>query len=126
MQVEFWGSEVERAKERLDRTHLRAPVDGIVATAHMEEAIGQKFLSGDTIATVVNTSRAQVDIAIDEEDLPLLSNGDPVAVKLVSFPTSRFIGKVNTISPVSTAGGDKRGFYARVDGANNYGLLRPG
>src|SRR5206468_4869627 len=62
-QVEYWGAEVQRAQERLERTHLRAPVDGIVATAHMEEAVGQKYLAGDTIATVVNTQQAQVDVA---------------------------------------------------------------
>jgi multidrug resistance efflux pump len=126
MQVDFWGSEVERARERLDRTHLRSPVDGIVATPHMEEAVGQKFLAGDTIATVVNTEQAQVDVAIEEDDLPLLSNGDGVAIKLESFPARKFSGKVNIVSPVSTAEADRRVFHARATVPNEAGLLRPG
>lgn len=125
-QVDYWGAEVTRAGERVERMHLRAPVDGIVATAHMEEAVGQKYLAGDTIATVVNTQQAQVDVAVDEEDLPLLANGDSVAVKLESFPTRKFSGNVNIISPVSTAETDKRVFYARVEVANDAGLLRSG
>lgn len=126
MQVEFWGAEVERAKERLERTHLKSPVDGIVATAHMEEAIGQKFTAGDTVATVVNTSAAQVDVAVDEEDLPLVATGDAVAVKLESFPTRKFSGKANIISPVSSAETEKRVFFVRATVPNDDGLLRPG
>lgn len=126
VQSDFWAAEVERAQARVERMHLRAPVDGIVATPHMEEAVGQKFLAGDTIATVVNTQHAQVDVAVDEEDLPLLADGDRVAVKLESFPTQKFSGTVNIISPVSTAETDKRVFYARVDVPNDAGLLRPG
>jgi RND family efflux transporter MFP subunit len=125
-QVDYWASEVERAKERLERTRLRASVDGIVSTPHMEEAVGQKFLAGDTIATVVNTATAQVDVSIDADDLPLLSNGDGVAIKLESFPTRKFSGKVGIISPVSLAEIDKRVFQARVEVANEAGLLRPG
>ena len=115
-----------RDRERLERTHLKAPVDGIVATPHMEEAVGQKFLAGDTVATVVNTSAAQVDVAVDEEDLPLIANGDVVAVKLESFPTRKFNGKVGIISPVSSAETEKRVFYARAQVPNDEGLLRPG
>src|SRR6185312_13592918 len=126
MQVEYWGAEVERAKQRLERSHLRAPRDGIIATPHLEEAVGQKFLAGDTVVTVVNTSPAQIDIEVDEEDLPLLSNGDGVAVKLESYPTRRFNGKVSIISPVSTSETDKRVFHARVDVPNDEGLLRSG
>lgn len=126
MQAEFWAAEVQRAQQRLEHTHLRSAQDGIVATPHMEEAVGQKFLAGDTIATVVNTTQAQVDVEVDEQDLPLISDGDGVAVKLESFPTRKFNGKVSIISPVSTAETDKRVFHARVDVPNGEGLLRPG
>ena len=49
-----------------------------------------------------------------------------MAVKLESFPTRRFNGKVNIISPVSSAEIDKRIFFARVSVPNDEGLLRPG
>ena len=126
MQADYWDSEVSRAQERLEHMHLRTSQDGLVATPHMEEMVGKKLLAGDTLATVVNTNRAQVDIAVDEDDLPLLSDGDGAAIKLESFPTRKFSGKVDVISPVSTTEVDRRVFHARVIVANPDGLLRPG
>ena len=126
LQVEYWASEVARARDRLERLHLRSAQDGLVATPRMEGMVGRKLLAGDTLATVVSTSQAQVDVAVDEQDVPLLQDGDRVAVKLESFPTKKFIGTVTVISPVSTAETDKRVFYARVAVPNEDGLMRPG
>jgi RND family efflux transporter MFP subunit len=126
LQVDYWASEVARARERLEKTHLRSTQDGIVATPHMEEMVGHKLDLGDTLATVVSSERAQVDIAIDEEDVPLIQNGDTAAIKIESFPTKKFTGTVSVISPISTVELDKRVFYARVSVPNSEGLMRPG
>src|SRR5271155_799035 len=37
VQAKYWASEVERASERLDRTQLRALMDGWVTTPHLED-----------------------------------------------------------------------------------------
>jgi RND family efflux transporter MFP subunit len=125
-QVEYWGSEVQRAKERLDRTRVRAPIDGFVATPHTEQLAGRKLAVGDPVMQIVNTAKAQVDVAIEEDDVALLMAGEHAAVKLESFPTKRFTGEVKIVSPTGTALTDRRVFFARVDVPNEQGLLRPG
>ncbi|HUQ50213.1 MAG TPA: GAF domain-containing protein [Terriglobales bacterium] len=126
LEADYWASEVKRAHERLELTHLRSTQDGVVATPRLEQAVGQKLETGDLLATVVSTSRAQVDVAIDETDVPLLEAGETVAIKLESFPTRKFSGTVILVSPVSTPEADRRVFHARVSVPNTEGLMRPG
>jgi RND family efflux transporter MFP subunit len=126
VQADYWTSEVARARERLDHTKFRSPIDGVVATAHVEDMVGHHLAVGDPFAQVVDTSHAQVDVAIDASDVPLVRDGDGASVKVEGYPTQRFAGAVAVVSPMSTAEGDLRVFYARVDVPNPDGLLRPG
>jgi len=126
VQADFWKAEVERAKERLDRTRLRSPIDGVVSTPHVETMAGRKLDLGDTFAEVVNASSATVDVAVEETDVPLVKTGDYAALKLEGFPTEKFKGRVARVSPVSATEDDKRVFYARVEIPNTNGTIRPG
>ncbi len=125
-QADYWGSEMTRAQERLERTKLRSPIEGVVATPHIETLIGSKLAAGDTFAEVVNSSHATIDVSVDETDIPLLQAGDSAAVKLESYPTKRFRGQVQLLSPTSTVEQDHRVYYARVDVPNGDGVIRPG
>ena len=124
--VAYWSAEVGRARERLERTKLRSPIDGVVTTAFVENLTGRKFDAGDLFAEVEDTSHATVDVAIDEQDVSLLREGMPAAVKLDGYPTQTFHGLVQVLSPKSEAVGDQRVFFARVDVSNVDGLVRPG
>ncbi len=126
VQAEFWTAELERARERLQRTHLRSPIDGVVATPHVENLVGRHLQPGDPFAEVVDTSRASVDVAIEEQDVALLEAGEEASVKLEGFPTRTFKGQVTVVSPKSEVSGDTRYFYARVDVANEEGRIRAG
>jgi len=126
LELDYLGAEVSRAKQQLEHTRLRATHDGLVTTPHLEDMVGHKLAIGDTFATVVNTDHAQIDVTIDEQDVPLVEAGEKATVKVESFPTKSFTGTVSILSPVSTAETDKHVFFARVTVPNENGLLRPG
>jgi multidrug efflux pump subunit AcrA (membrane-fusion protein) len=126
LQAEYWRSEVNRAREKLDRATLRSPIDGVVVTPHIEDMTGRKLDVGETFGQVVDTSQASVDVAIDQEDLPLLRAGESASVKLDGFPTSKFRGTVQVVSPAGTLEGEHRVFSARVNVPNRDGLIRAG
>ena len=126
IQADYWASEVARARERLDRTQLRSPINGVVATSHVEDLLGRKLMPGDTFAEVVDTSRAIVDVAIDEDDVLLLHPGEKASIKLEGFPTRTFHGEVTVVSPRSKVEGADRVFFARVAVANPDGVIRDG
>jgi RND family efflux transporter MFP subunit len=125
-QADFWASELARSRERLDRTQLRSPINGIVATPHVEDFVGRKLLPGDTFAEIVDTSRAVVDVAIDADDVLLLHPGEKASIKLEGFPTRTFHGVVTVVSPRSQVIGPDRFFFARVLVPNEDGSIRDG
>jgi multidrug efflux pump subunit AcrA (membrane-fusion protein) len=88
--------------------------------------VGRSLNPGDTFAEVVDTSVANVDVAIDERDVSLLRNGASGAVKLDGFPTRTFHGVVSVISPKGVVENDERIFYARLDVPNPDGAIRAG
>ncbi len=126
IQADYWTTEVARARERLERTRLRSPIDGLVATPHIEDSVGRDLKPGETLAEVVDASRATVDVAIDEHDVSLLQPGKRASVKLEGFPTRTFRGEVTMVSPRSQVVGDEHVFFARVSIPNSEGLLRTG
>jgi RND family efflux transporter MFP subunit len=126
VKADYWNAELNRARERLDRTLIRAPFDGVVTTPHIEDSVGRRLIHGDTFANIVGTSRVDVDLSIPEDDAALLRQGDSAAVKLETFPLRTFRGRVSVVSPQAEVESDHRVFVARVDVPNENGAIRPG
>ena len=126
VQASYWASELERARQRLEQTHLRAPFDGTVTTPHVETLSGRHLAVGDTFAEIIDGSRATVNVGFDERDIVLLRQGAAAAVKLDAYPTRTFRGTVDVVSPKAQAEGDDRVFYARIAISNADARLRPG
>jgi RND family efflux transporter MFP subunit len=126
VQADYWKSEVDRAKELLDRTQLRAPIDGVVSTPHIENAAGRRLQHGDTFAEIMDNSQAIVDVAVDDVDAGLVRPGLNAVMKLNSYATRTFRGKVAVVSPKAEMEHDERVFFARVALPNPTGALRTG
>lgn len=126
VQADYWKTEVANAQELLDRSELRSPIDGVIATPHIEMLAGRRLQFGDTFAEVVDASSAVVDVAIDDYDLSLLRVGQGAAIKLNSYPARTFRGTVAVISPKAELQGDTRVFFARVAVPNVDGAIRTG
>jgi len=126
VQADYWKAEVERAKQLLDKAQLRSPIEGVVATPHVEDFAGRKLEQGDSFAEVVNTSEAIVDVAVDDTDAGMLKAGQKAVVKLNGYPTRTFHGQVAVVSPQGTLSKDGAVFYARVAVSNEQGAIRAG
>jgi RND family efflux transporter MFP subunit len=126
VQAGYWLAEVQRARERLERTHVRAPIGGFVTTPHLEDFEGRHLDAGENLAQIVDNSEVTLDVAIAERDVTLLRQGAQAAVKLDAFPLRTFRGTVGIVGPKSEVEGEERVFYARVTVPNADGPLRPG
>jgi len=126
VQADYWKGERARAQELLGRAQLRSPIDGVIATPHVDTFVGRRLQFGDTFAEVVDTSSAIIDVAIDASDVRQLRVGEKAAIKLNSYPTRTFHGQVAVVSPKAEAQGESRVFYARVAVPNPDGAMRTG
>ena len=126
VQADYWQAELSRAQEVLDKSKLRSPIDGVVATPRVDSFAGKKLALGDSFAEVVDTSRVIVDVAIDDDDAGLLRAGQAAAIKLNSYPTRTFHGQVLLVSQKAESVHETPVFYARVAISNGDGVLRSG
>jgi RND family efflux transporter MFP subunit len=124
--ADYWKAEVDRARELLGKAQLRSPIDGVVATPHVENFAGRRLQYGDSFAEVVDTSSAVVDVGIDDSEAGLLKKGSNAVVKLNSYPVRTFHGNVVVVSPKGQQEGESRVFYARVLVPNQDGAIRTG
>ncbi len=126
VQADYWKAELERARQSLGKAKLRSPIDGVLATPHVEEFSGRKLQQGDSFAEVMDTSQATVDVAVDDSDVGLLKVGQPAVVKLNSYPRRTFRGDVLIVSPKGELLHEAPVFYARVGVPNADGAIRSG
>ena len=126
VQADYWKGEVDRARNLLDKTELRAPIDGVIATPHVENLVGRRLQYGDTFAEVMDTSRAIVDVAVDDADAGMLRAGQAAVIKLNSYAMRTFRGNVLVVSPKGETEHESRVFFARVLLPNSDGAIRSG
>ena len=124
--LEFLDAEVSRARSRLDGAQLRSPITGIVVTPGLQNAAGAHLDAGAPFAQVLDLSSAEVEVAVPQSDATLVVPGQPVAVKLDSYPQRSWHGAVAVLSPQAEAGDGERTFSARVTLPNGDASLRSG
>ncbi|MDX1655447.1 MAG: efflux RND transporter periplasmic adaptor subunit [Candidatus Competibacteraceae bacterium] len=87
---------LERRRIDLERTIIRAPMDGIVIERNVD--IGQTVaasLQAPTLFTIArDLRRMQVEASIDEADIGLVASGQPALFRVDAFPLERFGGQV--------------------------------
>ena len=114
-------------REQLERTRIRAPVDGVVLTVRPHEMLGEYLDAGRTFVLLGSTDRLQVEALIAQHDIDRVQTGLPVRLKVAARPNHTFVGTIVQMSPAATP--DQSGdatvtVWGDID--NEEGLLRPG
>jgi GAF domain-containing protein len=125
-QADYLHAEMERARLRIANAQLRSPIDGIVMTPDLQNAVGEHLDAGAAFAQVLDLASARVNIAVDQEDAKLVQAGQSAAIKLDSFPAQTLRGHVFSVSPEAQLAGASRVFYAHVLLPNESAELRTG
>ncbi len=91
------------SQQDLDRTEIRASIDGVVAGCEVE--VGEVVIAGTTnlpgtvLMTIGDLSKMQVRAEVDETDVPLVRPGQPSRVYLQADPSRPISGKVDRVAP---------------------------
>lgn len=91
---------LEEARAVLDKTIIRAPIDGVVLRRHRRpgESVSTQFES--PIVTIADRSRVRVRVDVDETDVARLRAGQPAYVTADAFGDRRFTGRVVRVGQV--------------------------
>jgi RND family efflux transporter MFP subunit len=116
--------------DKLRRSDLIAPCDGVVTTPRVEERIGARFTEGAAVLQVENPRSLQTRIFVNERDLGDVRTGQPVVLRVAAFPRHAYWGQVSEIAPRAVPNGTGpftvNVVEVRVQVENPAGELRPG
>jgi RND family efflux transporter MFP subunit len=120
------AAKIALESDHFARTKIRAPADGIIVTPRIEERVGQFFEKGSELCVVADARSVTAEVAVDEDDAALLRTGEPVALKLNTYPTRTFRGTVARVGSFVREEGKERFVIAEVRVENSEGLLKTG
>ncbi|HEX2687147.1 MAG TPA: efflux RND transporter periplasmic adaptor subunit [Kofleriaceae bacterium] len=115
-------AELAYIDEKLAMTVVRAPVDGEILTPRFHEHLHEGVEAGGLICEIANTRRMRAEILIPEREVDAVALGMPAVVKVESYPTRPFTGKVDFIAP--TVDSETRRVRVAVGLDNPAGLLK--
>ena len=92
-------SQLAQAKVDLDRTTIRAPVDGIVIKKSVEpgQTVAASLQAPELFVIAQDLRKMQVDTSIDEAEVGRIREGQPATFTVDSFPGRTFRGVVGQV-----------------------------
>jgi multidrug resistance efflux pump len=118
-------AEVTYLKKKQELLVIKSPIDGRVLTPRFHERLHAKLAAGDTVCEVGSTKEMLVEVMVDESEADVLRVGQPIEVKVRSYPLDAFRGRIDFIAPAIVDDSGRRVLRvdARVDNAS--GQLQP-
>ncbi|MFG6428860.1 efflux RND transporter periplasmic adaptor subunit [Roseateles sp. LYH14W] len=126
-QVNQADAQLALAEERLGRTTLVAPFDGLVVAGDLSQQIGAPLQTGQTLFEVAPLQGFRVMLQVDDRDIAGLAQGQRGELLLSGLPARPLAIRVQRITPVSTQQDGRNVFAveASIAGAGQE-ALRPG
>jgi len=122
---------LQTAKDAMQDTHVRAPINGIVL--ELDAVLGTVISSptndvggGTVILKMANLDTVQVSALVDETDVGKVQAGLPVTISVDAFPHRTFDGSVLKIEPQAQVSQNVTMFPVEVNIPNPEHLLKPG
>lgn len=112
-QIEQARFRLEQEENKLNKTVLRAEMDGVVTA--VEVALGDYVQPGTRLITIGDTSQLEVTAGVSEADSGRLKPGQKVIVTTAAQPDREYSGILQSVSPGAVAGGQtERGTQIEV------------
>lgn len=119
---------LDKARQNLAYTSIYAPIDGVIIERNVD--VGQTVaasLSAPQLFLIANDlAQMQILASVDESDIGLIQNGQPVHFTVQTYPNQTFTGTVKQVRLQSKAQDNVVNYTAVVAVENPDGKLLPG
>ncbi len=110
--VEQAQAGLREARDRLEKTVIRAPIDGMITRLNVEEGetaiVGTMNNPGSLLLAISDLSVIEAVIRVDETDIPSIAPGDSAVITIDAFPRAKFTGRVTEIAHSSVISPENR------------------
>ena len=106
-------AQLQLTNEKLQRTKIRVPIDGIIVQGDLSQALGAPVKQGEKLFVIAPLNDYRVILQVDERDIGNVNKGQTGQLALTSLPKQPLNFEVTQITPVSSA--EKGTNYFRVE-----------
>lgn len=111
-------AQLAKAREQLDRTEIRSPIDGIVTQVDVKPGetviAGTTNIVGSALMNIADPSAMFAEVRVDEADIAHVALGQSVEVTAVAYPNDSLNGRVNFIGTSATTAEGRQGLSFKV------------
>lgn len=127
-QIAQSSAELQSAQLDLSRTRIIAPASGVVIDKLVEPGttVAANFQTPDLFVIAADTSRMQVEAAVDEADIGQVIEGQDVRFTVDSYPDDTFAATVQQIRKSATEAASSVSYLVILDVDNSDGKLLTG
>jgi HlyD family secretion protein len=121
-------AQLSSARADLERTVIRAPVDGVVVDRRVDpgQSVAASFQAPTLFVIAQDLSQLQAAIVVDEADIGEVREGLPVRFTVDAFPGEDFAGEVAQVRQQGATNQGVVTYTVMVRAANPGGRLLPG
>ncbi len=126
-QIDQADAQLALAEEKLSRSQLFAPFDGIIVSGDLSQMLGSPIERGKVLFETAPLNAYRLIIHVDERDIRYVSNGQVGNVALTGRPEGKVALAISKMTPVTVPEEGRNTFRVEasiVDGADS--SLRPG
>lgn len=116
----------EGVEQRLDRTELVSPMDGIVIAADASRTSGSAVSRGETLFEIAPNADFEVHVLVDEADVYDVFEGQSGTLSLRAMPKESLPIVVDSVYPVAEAKDGRNRFRVKASLPEAMARLRPG
>jgi len=125
-QVEQSRIALKLVEQRLERTQLKSPIDGVVVSDDISQSLGAPVKQGDVLFEIADSSSYRVALYVDERNIGFLNTEQHGELSLKSLPGDRLSIKIDRITPLSEVREGHNFFRVLAQLDNQEQQLRPG
>ncbi len=108
-------AELELVRQKLQRTRVEAPFDGLIIQGDLNQLLGSSMAQGDLLFKIAPLHDYRVIVQVNERYIQYVQPDQPGHVLLSALPQQKFPLRLERVTPVSTA--EEGENYFRVEAA---------
>ena len=119
-------AEIRLIEEKIIRTQLYAPFDGMVVSGDLSQSLGAPVETGQVLYEVAPLDSYRVVLEVDEHDVAGLDRGKTGHLIISALPRTSFAISVDQVVPVAVSSETRNFFRVEASLDESAPLLRPG
>jgi RND family efflux transporter MFP subunit len=120
------AAELALVRERLARTAIAAPFDGVVVRGDLSQQLGAPVEQGKVLFEIAPLDSYRVMLKVDERDIAALRQSQSAELVLAGLSGEKFELQVSRIAPVATVDNGVNAFRVEAELRNPSARIQPG